>query len=427
MTCASPHRGVPLGAAGAKFEGGGAVPHFFLEESDAETCEEEEGSDGRELKPENSEDSQSSTWGHSPNEDLRWPRCPAFDLSLSDTEQDPQDWTHLLEILEIQDQYKFDPEVVATMVDQGSGLEDLSEHLCEVMANGLEEHAEDKVSANGHDMASSEVTPTRRRLWRPETTWLRAAERPKNRAPTEAASQGNRRGLLARLLGARPPSHQAMLRATRQSLLARRGTAEDEEHQEQQEHTEVGEKLKLVEATRPTTPAQSVREGRIEEAVSAACMTSQIAERFVSAKSRKNTRQVNRAIRHSQEVKPLNIDYPAGDGKKWIVVGGKGTGGLVVRTGQSLKSKALGVRLEFGAWLEELALKGNRLHFRRLRGDGPDFGWVSTGLAGERALVSPLDAKGAASLPAVRHPCLQDNMAELMMPPKARAALTEGS
>eukprot|EP00439_Symbiodinium_sp_Y106_P060766 s2033_g9.t1 len=297
----------------------------------------EEILDASELKPENSEDSQSSTWGHSPNEDLRWPRCPAFDLSLSDTEQAP-------------DQYKFDPEVVATMVDEGSGLEDLSEHLCEVMANGLEEHAED----NRGIPRKSERT---------------ACPTPGSQAVKETDD-------------ALDDAHWRHQRSVLQAVKATRDG----------------------EATRPTTPAQSVREGRIEEAVSAACMTSQVPERFVSAKSRKDTRQVNRAIRHSQEVKPLNIDYPAGDGKKWI-----GTGGLVVRTGQSLKSKALGVRLEFGAWLEELVLKGNRLHFRRLRGDGPDFGW------------------GAASLPAVRHPCLQDNMAELMMPPKARAALTQGS
>ncbi|CAE6932991.1 unnamed protein product [Symbiodinium natans] len=70
-------------------DGSEAIPHFFLEDSDAKTCDFGDG----ELF----------------YEDLHWPNCPCFDLSLCDAEQDdPYDWDHLLEMLEIQDEYQFD-------------------------------------------------------------------------------------------------------------------------------------------------------------------------------------------------------------------------------------------------------------------------------------------------------------------------------
>lgn len=60
----------------------------------------------------------------------------------------------------------------------------------------------------------------------------------------------------------------------------------------------------------------------------------------------------------------------------WLVVGGVGKGGIVVRQLEELGSKPLG-KLETGTTCEEMEIVGNRLHYRRIRGDGPDFGWVN--------------------------------------------------
>ncbi|CAE7180087.1 Sec63 [Symbiodinium pilosum] len=74
---------------------------------------------------------------------------------------------------------------------------------------------------------------------------------------------------------------------------------------------------------------------------------------------------------------------------KWEVIGGGGTGGLLVRQGQELKSPQLDRRLETGALVEELRLAGDRLHYKLLRGQGPTEGWVSIKASG-KALLSPL-------------------------------------
>ncbi|CAJ1363042.1 unnamed protein product [Effrenium voratum] len=167
----------------------------------------------------------------------------------------------------------------------------------------------------------------------------------------------------------------------------------------------------VVQATQEDTPAeivdmpaQSLLEGRIQEAVSAAC-TGKREKKPLGPKKRAR-RQVDKAMRQYVESTPLHMDMEAGEGSKWIVVGGQGTSGIIVRTGVSLKSQALHVRLTFGCWLEELSLEGNRLHFRRLRGDGPDFGWVSVELDGHRPLVRPLSAEEARALPAFRAPVM---------------------
>lgn len=61
----------------------------------------------------------------------------------------------------------------------------------------------------------------------------------------------------------------------------------------------------------------------------------------------------------------------------WEVVGGSEKGGILVRQGPELTSKQLEERLSSGAELEELELRGERLHFRKLSGRGPPEGWIS--------------------------------------------------
>jgi len=73
----------------------------------------------------------------------------------------------------------------------------------------------------------------------------------------------------------------------------------------------------------------------------------------------------------------LPPDYLPGEGAVWTVVGGSDSGGITVRRGRSLKTEELKVRLEHGARVEQVRLVGDRLHYRRLEGEGPDFGWVS--------------------------------------------------
>lgn len=84
-------------------------------------------------------------------------------------------------------------------------------------------------------------------------------------------------------------------------------------------------------------------------------------------------------------------DNPPSDGQLWAVVGSGGShGGIVVRAGKDIHSTQLKSRLQTGARVEEVELVGERLHYRRLRGDGPDFGWVSLSFKGS-PLVTKID------------------------------------
>jgi len=81
---------------------------------------------------------------------------------------------------------------------------------------------------------------------------------------------------------------------------------------------------------------------------------------------------------------------------QWEVIGGSGTGGILVRQGQELKSPQLEKRLETGSVVDELRLAGERLHYRLLRGAGPTEGWVSLKVSG-KVLLSPIVEAEAAS------------------------------
>lgn len=71
----------------------------------------------------------------------------------------------------------------------------------------------------------------------------------------------------------------------------------------------------------------------------------------------------------------------------WEVVGGAKTGGIVVRKGQKLSSEEAAEKLAPQSLVAELALEGERLHFRLLHGKGPGEGWVSLKLKGQDLLV----------------------------------------
>jgi len=70
-------------------------------------------------------------------------------------------------------------------------------------------------------------------------------------------------------------------------------------------------------------------------------------------------------------------------GQLWRVVGGRKMGGIVPRRGVELSSALLGTRTKHtllgrGAVVQELELRhGERLHYRKISGEGPEFGWVS--------------------------------------------------
>eukprot|EP00418_Pyrodinium_bahamense_P083892 CAMPEP_0179055370 /NCGR_PEP_ID=MMETSP0796-20121207/23264_1 /TAXON_ID=73915 /ORGANISM="Pyrodinium bahamense, Strain pbaha01" /LENGTH=258 /DNA_ID=CAMNT_0020752017 /DNA_START=31 /DNA_END=807 /DNA_ORIENTATION=+ len=92
----------------------------------------------------------------------------------------------------------------------------------------------------------------------------------------------------------------------------------------------------------------------------------------------------------------LRVNDLTARGSRWVVVGGLSTRGIIVRKGEELESPAFQFRLQHGAQLRAMQeVVGNRLHYRRLSGDGPDFGWVTVESRG-RALVEP-DLEGTSS------------------------------
>mmetsp|Transcript_31844 Transcript_31844/g.74419 ORF Transcript_31844/g.74419 Transcript_31844/m.74419 type:complete len:655 (+) Transcript_31844:108-2072(+) len=74
--------------------------------------------------------------------------------------------------------------------------------------------------------------------------------------------------------------------------------------------------------------------------------------------------------------------------RTWTVVGGSSSGGIIVRKSESVTSNAFDERLATGAKIQQVILKSNRLCFKKLSGDGPDFGWVTVRNQ-ERSLVEP--------------------------------------
>lgn len=75
----------------------------------------------------------------------------------------------------------------------------------------------------------------------------------------------------------------------------------------------------------------------------------------------------------------------------WEITGGEMAGGVVVRVGQSLKSNLVHKRLCNGSKVEEVELIGKRLHYKLLQGTGPDEGWISTWITGQRLAEKVVD------------------------------------
>jgi len=79
------------------------------------------------------------------------------------------------------------------------------------------------------------------------------------------------------------------------------------------------------------------------------------------------------------------------------VVGGAGAGGILVRCGQELTSDKHPERLSTGALVEELCLVGERLHYKRQSGRGPEQGWVTVRVAGKELVRKAIHGKSESS------------------------------
>eukprot|EP00406_Dinophysis_acuminata_P071965 CAMPEP_0179251710 /NCGR_PEP_ID=MMETSP0797-20121207/21830_1 /TAXON_ID=47934 /ORGANISM="Dinophysis acuminata, Strain DAEP01" /LENGTH=389 /DNA_ID=CAMNT_0020959499 /DNA_START=32 /DNA_END=1201 /DNA_ORIENTATION=+ len=85
--------------------------------------------------------------------------------------------------------------------------------------------------------------------------------------------------------------------------------------------------------------------------------------------------------------------------KQWVVVGGADKGGILVREGESVKSAQTAERLSTGAEIEEIELKGERLHYKLLTGTGPAEGWVALSVSGKTLVEEKEDEYGPPSEP----------------------------
>ncbi|CAK0832979.1 unnamed protein product [Prorocentrum cordatum] len=79
------------------------------------------------------------------------------------------------------------------------------------------------------------------------------------------------------------------------------------------------------------------------------------------------------------------LPHPRG-ASAWLVVGGTGGKGILVRDGCGLGSAPQPLRLMRGARVEQVERRGDRLCFRKLSGDGPREGWVSLAARGQQLL-----------------------------------------
>jgi len=81
-------------------------------------------------------------------------------------------------------------------------------------------------------------------------------------------------------------------------------------------------------------------------------------------------------------------------GSSWIVVGGADKKGIMVRKGKELDSPVFRFRLAHGARIvAESTVTSNRLHYRKIAGDGPDFGWVTISVPNKGLLVAPYEVE----------------------------------
>merc|ERR1719401_856179 len=95
------------------------------------------------------------------------------------------------------------------------------------------------------------------------------------------------------------------------------------------------------------------------------------------------------------------VKWPPEQPAKYMVVGGGDKGGILVRAGEDRTSEPNEVLLATGAEIEQLELKRDRLHYKKLSGEGPEEGWVSLKASG-KLLVTRIDAPPAALRPAAK-------------------------
>jgi len=74
-------------------------------------------------------------------------------------------------------------------------------------------------------------------------------------------------------------------------------------------------------------------------------------------------------------------------GQLWEVIGGAGKGGVLVRSGLELESSQLEHRLATGSLVREVNLVGDRLQYAKVRGNGPQTGWLSVRIQGKDLLT----------------------------------------
>jgi len=90
---------------------------------------------------------------------------------------------------------------------------------------------------------------------------------------------------------------------------------------------------------------------------------------------------------------PAASSTPAAIAQVWKVVGGSDKGGIIARAGEGTSSQQLEPRLSTGALIQELEMKGDRLNYKLLKGDGPSTGWVAIKLKDGKELAVKTDEK----------------------------------
>eukprot|EP00427_Karlodinium_veneficum_P029819 CAMPEP_0169200062 /NCGR_PEP_ID=MMETSP1016-20121227/9673_1 /TAXON_ID=342587 /ORGANISM="Karlodinium micrum, Strain CCMP2283" /LENGTH=400 /DNA_ID=CAMNT_0009276895 /DNA_START=50 /DNA_END=1252 /DNA_ORIENTATION=- len=300
------------------------------------------------------------------------------------------DWSRIIEALELSDQYVFDADAIAGLLNGGATSSDLTDHFREEMASHLEQQAMSFLEDAERPCTTSDLTG---RMTPPlpadESTSL---EGPRWRISERRSSL--RKSLESGCRRRRSCNEVDCLRATRKSL-ARLGQhrAEDIDSKMAFAHgvlsdarrwrrLSIDSVLRSI-APETQTPHEAVFQSRIEEAVSIvkAGLGNLVADQSVAHSEKEFA---------ARQTPPLQPSVSECTKKIWRVVGGRETNGIIARRDRSLTSPVLDERLAWGSRVQELRLIGNRLQYRRFEGSGPQTGWVTVTLTGARPLVVPL-------------------------------------
>mmetsp|Transcript_11520 Transcript_11520/g.26724 ORF Transcript_11520/g.26724 Transcript_11520/m.26724 type:complete len:584 (-) Transcript_11520:49-1800(-) len=108
-------------------------------------------------------------------------------------------------------------------------------------------------------------------------------------------------------------------------------------------------------------------------------------------------------------------------GEVWEVIGGADKGGILVRQGPATTDKAEDDRLSHGARVEEIEVRGDRLHYKLRSGSGPKEGWVAVRISNKELCVRVSDSSKTAASPVSEEP-LPDHAARCLQPACRTAA-----